>query len=290
MPKRPKPYLLHRQSDIEHVKGISRVDRSSLEEERDRQYAEYWIDEYGTAPDRIRNDHIFPAISQVASHFARDNVVYDFGCGVGNAVNFCLGMGASQYTGFDVNRHFLDAAKQTHESERVSFIRKNFDQSGWERSITRSFDLGLSIFVLNELRDPRIYLRGIRKLCRRGSKSNRISEADKSRVCLVVTHPFLVLKDLSDFYFGRANSRKFLEIESYKSQDTGRYNFSRGNFAIPYTHFPTGDLFEMLIRLSFKIEHFEEIYFEPGELSEEETNRVHVNNQFPKALFFLLKG
>lgn len=265
------------------------MQRSQIDDERDKAYAEYWLAEYGVSPDKIRNESIFPVIQDRLAPYARGGVIYDFGCGVGNAVPFCRGLGAAKYVGFDVNQYFLEAAESAYADNSTSFIRKNFDQAGWERSLTSTFDLGLSIFVLNELKNQRSYLSGIKTLCRRGSKSTRIKESEKSRLALIITHPFLVIKDLSDFYLSRTNSRKFENIETYKSSEQGRYEFSRGDFSIPYHHLPLGSVFDLVIQCGFKLEYYEEIFFGSAEQSDQ-SYRTHVDNQFPKALLLILKG
>lgn len=277
--------LKPQQMDIEGIEGVAPVARSKLEMDRDDKYADYWINEYGVDPDAIRRDHIFPAIQKRGAKYADGGVVFDFGCGAGSAVDLVKSLGGRSYLGLDVNQKFLSVAAESYGNKDFKFKRKNFDQSGWESDLTTRFNLGLSIFVLNELDNPRNYLRGIKRLAQRGAS---VSESKRGRLALVVTHPFLVLHDLTDFYERGSNQRKFENIEAYKSIEQGHYNFSRGDFAIPFKHWPLNELTKLVLDEGCKIEHFEELFFQPR-TTKRPDQRFHIESQFPRALFMMLK-
>ncbi len=266
-------------------KDLELVWRPQSELDRDVKYAKYWLDEYGAVPDAIRINYVFPEIQRLAARYALDGVVYDFGCGAGSAVQEVRGWRAQRYLGIDVNEKFVDVAKSSYGDSQTSFVRRNFEQEGWEVGLTRGFDLGLSLFVWNELRNPRLYLRGMKQLCK-PKKGTR--ESKRSRLAIVFTHPVMILKDLSDFYFGRTNLRKFDNIESYRGPEAGHYVYSRGDFSIPFQHWPLADVFRMFSEERWHVESVTEIFYSDGK--NEEDARNHVSSQYPRFICFVLKG
>lgn len=265
--------------------GIPPLWRTQSEVDRDLKYAKYWLDEYGSVPDAIRINYIFPEIQRLAAKYALDGHVYDFGCGAGSAVQEVRGWRAQRYLGIDVNEKFIEVAKSEYGDAHTSFVRRNFEQSGWHEGLTRGFDLGISLFVWNELRNPKPYLRGMKQLCK---PARRLSEAKRSRLAMVFTHPVMILKDLSDFYFGRTNQRKFDNIESYRSPEAGHYVYTRGDFSIPFQHWPLADVFRLFSEEGWKVESVTEIFYSDG--PGESDARNHVSSQFPRFICFILKG
>lgn len=278
------PYILNEPINEPKIFRSQKIVRDIDDSERDKSYAEYWIEEYGHEPDEIREKFIFPIIKKKFKNRLEGSKIYDFGSGAGNIIPFCQRFGVSFYAGFDVNSVFLDASRAEYESATVRFYRRDFEQKGWQRGIQDDFDLGFSIFVINELKNAENYLRGIKKLFRKG----RLAENKKSKLLLVATHPATVLKDLSDFYLERKNSRKFFKIDSYRGERIGEYSFSRGDFSVPYKHIPLSDLFNLFVKCGFKIEYCEEIFFSGNSNTTSEIKRNILDSEHPKAIFFIL--
>jgi SAM-dependent methyltransferase len=265
------------------------VSRSSTELERDQAYAAYWLQEYGTRPDQVRIQHVFPKLQRLVGKYASEGSVYDFGCGAGSALREIASWRAGSYVGIDVNLELLKAAENAYLGDKevahginLTFVQRDFEQPGWEREIPSGYDLGLSVFVLNELANIKYYLLGMRKLARRTSKSKR-----GSRLALLVTHPSMVLKDLADFYLLKSNQRKYEHIESYTGRQEGRYVFSKGNFSVPYTHLSMANLCNAIIQSKWKVEHVEEIYYN-FVTSDHDQRQSHLSGLYPKLLLLIL--
>ena len=273
------------QKRLKHSQG---VERSPIEQERDKKYAEYWLEEYGTSPDRIRTQFVFSELQRYASQYANGGVIFDFGCGTGNVLQEIRGWNIRNYLGIDINNHFIDAAQKAYPEDDANFTDRNFDQDNWHTGLkVGGFDLGLSIFVLNELKNPRNYLRGIKALCK-PAKNTSIKK--RSRLAMVITHPVMVLKDLSDFYEARSNQRKFENIEAYRSPEEGLYTFTRGDFSIPYKHWPMTDLFRMFKEEKWHVEEYVEGFYSINSTVSEDDIRSHVGSQYPKYLLLILRG
>ena len=257
-------------------------DRTELEMSSDKSYAEYWLDEYGTAPDQIRLQSIFPAIKSGLDKIRSDRSIsiVDLGCGSGGCVEAILSWGGvSRYVGIDVNDDFLNAAIEKYEKLGAQFFRRDFDAQNWHKDTPSGFDLGLSIFVLNELKQPRQFLLGARHIVRRGG-----------HLALVVTNPQMVLKDLVDYYLLGANRRKIEGVKGYKGADSGQYVFSRGDFRAEYHHHSLTGLYRMFGECGWRQIYFQEIYFQPNILPHGiENNRNMIEDQYPKALLILLQ-
>jgi ubiquinone/menaquinone biosynthesis C-methylase UbiE len=254
--------------------------RSELDLSCDESYAKYWLSEYGTEPDQIRVQDIFPLIQPVVSKYADQGLIIDFGCGPGSCLNEFFSWRPTQYIGVDVNKDFLELANEKYKDRsNIQFYRRDFDDISWFKDTPSNFDLGVSLFLLNELKHPDRFLYGARQLVK----------AKRGRLALVFTNPVLLLKDLTDYYLLGANRRKFEGVEGYRNSDGGRYVYSRGDYSVNYYHHSLTTLNKIFWDCGWRQQYFSEVYFTPGRHQDNTINRNMIENQYPKALFVLLE-
>ena len=100
-------------------------DRQELDQLRDETYAEYWLSEYGTEPDQFGFESIFPVMQRSLKKYAFQGTVIEFGCGPGSCVKEFLDWSPANYIGIDVNKRFLEEAKEKHKDKpNAHFYRK----------------------------------------------------------------------------------------------------------------------------------------------------------------------
>ena len=161
----------------------------------------------------------------------------------------------------------------------------NFNSNDWFKQVPSGFDLGVALFLLNELDHPESFLRGARHLVK-----TRTSLARCSRLALVLINPILLLKDLSDYSLLRTNRRKFEELEGYSISASGWYVFSRGDYAVKHHHYSLTSLYKLFWDCGWRQQYLSEIYYSPGRCAEDiaNNNRDMIEDQYPKALFVVL--
>ena len=260
--------------------------RRSAESQTQREYAQYWLEEYGTGPDRIRQFTIQPWLDKWVSERANGGKVFDFGCGAGSMVELALSWQPAEYLGIDINDSFLKAAaaplpQQPLASDypEVRFVKANFEHPHWSGLIEKGFDVALSIFVLNELNNIVRYLSGIRSLAGAARRRKR------PLLALVVNHPFRVIQDIVDSHPEPEKSRKYVAISGYMRSTKGLYRFSRGDFSVPIWHYPIGVIVRAVLQSGWTIQRFDELTY-----TDEANEKSKGDSEYPKLLCLLLKA
>jgi hypothetical protein len=276
--------------ELADTADLYQVRRSWSENLRDKDYADYWLKEYGNEPDEIRTQQIFPVLQEEISKFADGGLVYDLGSGAGSAVREVLSWNCRQYIGVDINKTFIDSTKVKFRHERVKFFRRTFEAPDWFHGLPLGYEVAISLFAINEIASPKNFLLGAKKLAEKTvQKRRRHGSKVKPLLALVFTHPALILKDLSDFHYLRSNQRKFENIDFYKMPSRGSYKFSRGNFAIDYHHWPLDFLINTSIGTGWRIQKLFEISHNERKKRGADARDI-VANQFPKYVVLILSA
>lgn len=102
---------------------------------------------------------------QFAARFVSQKVVLDLGCGEGYGAKMLKEAGAKKVIGIDVDREVIGQANKNYSSTKVSF------QTGDAQKLTfkdKSFDLVVSLELIEHLPDYRRYLKEVRRVLKPG--------------------------------------------------------------------------------------------------------------------------
>jgi 2-polyprenyl-3-methyl-5-hydroxy-6-metoxy-1,4-benzoquinol methylase len=125
-------------------------------------YVEFkWKDETGTCA----HTYIVPAILKIIKelNLKLDLKILDAGCGGGNLINVLYNLGFNNVWGFDASESAISLARKSFPRIADKFFKHNAYESRLPDGISQSYDLIISMEVLEHCYSPQEYLRNVYK-------------------------------------------------------------------------------------------------------------------------------
>ncbi|WP_319574950.1 class I SAM-dependent methyltransferase [uncultured Desulfobacter sp.] len=212
---------------------------------KNAEYEKIWDEVYGHDRDPIRMNVIYPLLEVEFTKLTGKKIL-DLGCGNGSLIRQIQKYNYKSICGIDQSGEFLKTAKKNIDCRDTKLVQSNIlEKLPFEND---SFDSVFAIFVINEL--PLLY----NMFC----EINRVL-AQEGCFYIVMTHPFLLLRNFLFEKFTGKKNEKFIGNLNYKNKKPMKYILSTAEVSTPFFQYTFEDIINVVNNTKMEINKLKEI-------------------------------